>query len=112
LGHRQEAPDELPLTCLTCPTLILAALAQSAPSRTFSPALPSRSDDRRMKSVPKRLDDLGPDAIELILSLSPADRGPELAPIVADFLDRIGGMENAFRAIAMLRRMDSSAPRG
>ena len=60
-----------------------------------------------MKTVPARLDDLGPDGIELILALSPAELGPHLAPIIADFLDRIGGMENARSAISLLRELNA-----
>lgn len=62
-----------------------------------------------MKPIPTRLDDLGPDGIELVLALSPADRGEEIGRAVADFLERIGGLENARRATAMLRGLERAA---
>lgn len=61
-----------------------------------------------MKTLCPQLDDLGADGIELILSLAPADRGEAIAPAIADFLERIGGMENARLAIALLRRLEAA----
>lgn len=62
-----------------------------------------------MKTHSPKLDDLGPDGIELLLTLAPADRGEEIAPAIADFLERIGGLENARLAIAMLRRLETAS---
>lgn len=62
-----------------------------------------------MKTPPAKLDDLGPDGIELILMLEPENRGEAIAPAIDDFLKRIGGLENARRAIACLRRLEAAS---
>lgn len=59
-----------------------------------------------MKPAPLRLDDLGPDGIELAISLAADDACGDIGPAVADFLSRIGGLENARRAIALLRSLE------
>lgn len=65
------------------------------------PVLPVRDDP----PMPISIDRLPLEELQAVLSVDPHDLDEELACAVQDFVDRIGGRENARLAVEMLQQM-------
>jgi hypothetical protein len=57
--------------------------------------------------MPLRIDDLPAEQIRAALSVDPTELPFQEALAIEDFLDRIGGIENALRAVEMLETLES-----
>lgn len=61
--------------------------------------------------MPLSLDRLPVEKLQAVLATEPDDLDEELSLALRDFLDRIGGRENARLALKMLREIEARPPR-
>jgi hypothetical protein len=59
--------------------------------------------------MPLRIDNLPAEQIRAALSIDPTELPFEEALAIEDFLDRIGGIENALLAVGMLESLESGS---